>query len=36
VIKEVVYNAIICRLVDLAWPSILLHVLALALIAVAI
>ena len=33
VIKEVVaYNAIIYRLVDLAWPSALLHVLALALI----
>ncbi len=33
VIKEVVvYNAIIYRLVDLAWPSALLHVFALALI----
>ena len=33
VIKEVVvYNAVIYRLVDLAWPSALLHVLALALI----
>ena len=34
VIKEVVvYNAIIYRLVDLAWPSALLHALALALVA---
>ena len=33
VIKEVVvYNAIIYRLVDLAWPSALLHILALVLI----
>ena len=33
VIKEVVvYNAIIYKLVDLAWPSVLLHVLALTLI----
>ena len=33
VIKEVVvYNAVIYRLVDLAWPSAFLHVLALALI----
>lgn len=34
VIKEVVaYNAIIYKLVDLAWPSALLHILTLALIA---
>ena len=34
VIKEVVvYNAVIYRLVELAWPSAIIHVLALALIA---
>ncbi len=33
VIKEVVRNAAVYRLVDLAWPSAVLHVLALALIA---